>query len=132
MTSRFGKRKDPVNKKRGFHTGLDFRGKRGEKIYATADGIVKKAFNNGGYGKYILISHGNGYTTSFAHMQTFLVKKGDRVKRGQLIGLVGNSGRSTGPHLHYEINLNKKPVDPGKFMKFAKLLESDSPSPEKK
>lgn len=132
VTSRFGKRKDPVNKKKGFHTGLDFRGKRGEKIYATADGTVKKAFKNGGYGKYILISHGNGYTTSFAHMQTLLVKKGDRVKRGQLIGLVGNSGRSTGPHLHYEINLNKKPVDPDKFMKFAKLLESDSISPEKK
>lgn len=132
VTSRFGKRKDPVNKKRGFHTGLDFRGKRGDKIYATADGVVKKAFNNGGYGKYILISHGNGYTTSFAHLQTFLVKKGDRVKRGQLIGLVGNSGRSTGPHLHYEINLNKKPIDPDKFMKFAKLLESDSILPEKK
>jgi len=132
ITSRFGKRQDPVNKKTGFHTGIDFRGKRGENIYATADGIVKKAFNNGGYGKYLLISHGNGYTTSFAHLQTFLVEKGGRVNRGQLIGLVGNTGRSTGTHLHYEINLDKKPINPQKFMKFANLLESNSISPEKK
>lgn len=132
ITSRFGKRKDPVNKKNGFHSGIDFRGKRGEKIYATADGIVQKAFENGGYGKYLRIGHGNGYTTSFAHLQTFLVKKGDRIKRGQLIGLVGNTGRSTGPHLHYEINLDKKPINPQKFMKFANLLESNSISPEKK
>ena len=132
ITSPFGKRKDPVNKKNGFHTGIDFRGKRGEKIYATADGIVKKVFTNGGYGKYILVSHNNGYTTSFAHLQTFLVKKGEKIKRGQLIGLVGNTGRSTGPHLHYEINLNKKPVNPSKFMQFASLLKSNSTLPEKK
>lgn len=131
ITSRFGKRKDPVNKKNGFHTGVDFRGKRGEKIYATADGIVQKAFVNGGYGKYLSIGHGNGYTTSFAHLQTFLVKKGARVERGQLIGLVGNTGRSTGPHLHYEIQLDKKPINPQKFMKFANLLESNPISPEK-
>ncbi len=131
ITSRFGKRKDPVNKKSGFHTGVDFRGKRGEKIYATADGIVQKAFENGGYGKYLRIGHGNGYTTNFAHLQTFLVKKGDRVKRGQLIGLVGNTGRSTGPHLHYEIKLDKKPINPHKFMRFANLLGSNSISPEK-
>jgi len=132
ITSRFGKRTDPVNKKKGFHTGIDFRGKRGGKIYATADGIVKKAFVNGGYGKYLLISHGNGYTTCFAHLQTFLVKKGEQVKRGQIIGLVGNTGRSTGPHLHYEINLDKKPINPQKFMEFAKLLAPNSISPEKK
>jgi len=122
ITSYFGKRSDPVNKKQGFHTGLDFRGKRGEKIYATADGIVKKVFTNGGYGKYVLISHGNGYTTCFAHLQTYLVKKGDRVKRGQPVGLIGNTGRSTGPHLHYEINLNKKPINPYTFMNFTNLL----------
>jgi murein DD-endopeptidase MepM/ murein hydrolase activator NlpD len=132
ITSRFGKRKDPVNKKKGFHTGVDFRGKRGEKIYATADGIVQKAFVNGGYGKYLSIGHGNGYTTNFAHLQTFLVKKGARVERGRLIGLVGNTGRSTGPHLHYEIKLDKKPINPQKFMKFANLLESNPISPEKK
>lgn len=132
ITSRFGKRKDPVNNKKGFHTGIDFRGKVGDKIYATADGVVKKAFRNGGYGNYVLLSHGNGYTTSFAHMQTFLVKKGARVKRGQLIGFVGNTGRSTGSHLHYEICLDKKPINPYKFMKVAKLLGSNSTSLEKK
>ena len=126
ITSRFGKRKDPLNNKKGFHTGIDFRGKVGDKIFATADGIVKKAFRNGGYGNYVLLNHGNGYTTSFAHMHTFLVKKGDRVKRGQLIGLVGNTGRSTGSHLHYELCLDKKPINPYKFMKIAKLLDSDS------
>lgn len=125
ITSRFGKRKDPVNGKTAFHTGIDFRAKKGDKIYATADGVVKKAFRNGGYGNYVLIDHGNGYTTSFSHMQTYLVKKGERVKRGALIGLVGNTGRSTGPHLHYEITLDKKPLNPYNFMKVASLNSSE-------
>ncbi len=131
-TSRFGKRKDPFNKRKALHTGIDFRGKRGDKVYATADGTVIKAFNNGGYGKYISINHGNGYITNFAHLEAYLVKKGEQVKRGQLIGLVGNTGRSTGPHLHYEVYLNKKPINPYKFLKVASLLESNSASPEKK
>lgn len=122
ITSRFGKRQDPLNHKSAFHTGIDFRGKKGDPIYATADGVVKKAFRNGGYGNYVLIDHGNGYTTSFSHMKKYMVKKGDRVERGQLIGLVGNSGRSTGPHLHYEIALNNKPINPYKFMKVATLV----------
>lgn len=117
ITSRFGKRKDPLNKKNAFHTGVDLRGKRGDKIYATADGVVLKAFRNGSFGNYVKISHKNGYTTSFAHMQAFLVRKGDKIKRGQLIGLVGNTGRSTGPHLHYEIALNGKRINPADFMK---------------
>lgn len=121
ITSRYGKRKDPMNKMSAFHTGIDFRGKRGEKIKATADGIVKKAFKNGGYGNYVMIDHGNGYTTSYSHMQKYLVHRGDRVKRGQVIGLVGNTGRSTGPHLHYEIALDGKTINPYKFMKIAKL-----------
>ncbi len=124
ITSRFGKRKDPVNGKTAFHTGIDFRAKKGDKIYATADGRVKKAFRNGGYGNYVLIDHGNGYATSFSHMQTYLVKKGERVKRGDLIGLVGNTGRSTGSHLHYEITLDKKPLNPYNFMKVANLNTS--------
>lgn len=124
ITSRFGKRKDPVNGKSAFHTGIDFRAKKGDKIYATADGVVKKAFRNGGYGNYVLIDHGNGYATSFSHMQTYLVKKGDRVKRGDLIGLVGNTGRSTGTHLHYEVTLDKKPLNPYNFMKVANLTTS--------
>ncbi|GAB6191270.1 peptidoglycan DD-metalloendopeptidase family protein [Desulfocastanea catecholica] len=132
ITSRFGKRKDPLNKKSAFHPGVDIRGKRGEKIYATADGVVIKSFRNGGYGNYVVIDHGNGYTTSYAHMQKYLVQKGNRVERGQLIGLVGNTGRSTGPHLHYEIALDDKPINPHNFMKVASLLKKTSSLPEKK
>lgn len=127
ITSRFGSRKDPLNGKSSFHEGIDFRGKRGDKIYATADGIVKKAFKNGSYGNYVVIDHLNGYTTSFAHMQKYVVKKGDRVKRGQLIGQVGNTGRSTGPHLHYELLYKGKPVNPQKYIQTAKLTESKAP-----
>ncbi len=123
VTSSFGKRKDPLNRKSAFHTGVDIRGRKGDKIHATADGVVKKACRNGGYGNYVLIDHGNGYTTSFSHMQKFLVRKGDKVARGQLIGHVGNSGRSTGPHLHYEISLDKKVINPYKFMKVARLIK---------
>ncbi len=132
ITSRFGKRRDPMNKKSAFHPGVDIRGKRGEKIYATADGVVIKSFRNSGYGNYVAIDHGNGYTTSYAHMQKYLVQKGHRVERGQPIGLVGNTGRSTGPHLHYEIALDDKPINPYNFMKVANLLEKSSSLPEKK
>lgn len=121
ITSRYGKRRDPLNKKSAFHTGIDFRGNRGEEIKSMADGVVKKAFKNGGYGNYVMIDHGNGYTTSFSHMQKYLVRRGDRVKRGQVIGLVGNTGRSTGPHLHYEVALDGKTINPYNFMKISKL-----------
>jgi murein DD-endopeptidase MepM/ murein hydrolase activator NlpD len=121
ITSKYGKRKDPLNQKTAFHTGIDFRGKKGEPILATADGVVKKAFRNGGYGNYVLIDHGNGYTTSFSHMKKYLVRKGDKIQRGQLIGLVGNSGRSTGSHLHYEIALDKKTINPYNFLEVASV-----------
>ncbi len=132
ISSRFGKRKDPLNNKSAFHTGIDFRGNKGEGIYATAGGVVKKAFRNGGYGNYVLIDHGNGYTSSFSHMQKYLVHKGDSVERGQLIGLVGNTGRSTGSHLHYEIALNNQPINPSKFLKAASLARVSISSPKKK
>ena len=121
ISSPYGKRKDPLNKKSAFHTGIDFKAKRGDKIRATADGVVIKAFKNGGHGNYVMIDHGNGYTTSFSHLQKFKVHRGDKIKRGQVIGLVGNTGRSTGPHLHYELALNGKTINPYKFMKLAKV-----------
>ncbi|MEN8198707.1 MAG: peptidoglycan DD-metalloendopeptidase family protein, partial [Thermodesulfobacteriota bacterium] len=121
VTSRFGQRTDPVNGKRGIHTGVDMRGRTGQQIVATADGVVKKAFYNGSYGRYVEIDHGNGYRTKFAHMKKLLVKRGAQIKRGQSVGTVGNSGRSTGPHLHYEVCLNGKPVNPGKYMRVDKL-----------
>ncbi len=121
ISSGFGKRTDPVNKKKAIHEGVDIKGKRGDRILATASGKVIKAMKNGGYGNYVEIDHGNGYITAYGHMQNYLVKKGERVEQGQVIGQVGSTGRSTGPHLHYEIQLNKKPINPGKFMKVADI-----------
>ncbi len=117
ITSRYGRRVDPLNDKKAFHSGIDFRGKYGDKIRATAHGKVVYAGRNGGFGKFIKIDHGNGYTTSFAHMKKVEVKKGQYVKQGQVIGRVGSSGRSTGPHLHYEISRNGKTINPYRFIK---------------
>ena len=124
ISSKFGTRNDPLNKKKSIHEGVDIRGSRGEEIRSTADGVVIKAFKNGGYGNYLEIDHGNGYRTVYAHLKKFLVKKGQSIKRGQTIGLVGSTGRSTGPHLHYEILLHKKPVNPDKFMQVADLAHT--------
>ncbi len=124
VTSRFGHRSDPKNGKNAFHSGVDLRGRSGDKVIATADGVVTKASWNGGYGKYIEIDHGNGYTTKFGHMSKLLVKRGEKVTRGQKIGTVGNTGRSTGSHLHYEICLYDKPVNPAKFMYTKKLTQA--------
>jgi len=121
VTSWYGSRKDPMNKKHGFHSGIDFRGKHGTEVMATADGKVIKAGRNGSYGLFVQIDHGNGYSTCFAHMKKFTVKKGERVSRGQTIGLIGSSGRSTGPHLHYELRHNNKTINPKKFLKVADL-----------
>ncbi len=121
VTSWYGKRKDPVNSKKAFHSGIDFRGKKGDPVIATAEGKVIFAGPNGGFGKFVKIDHGNGYVTSFGHLHNYHVKKGDYVTRGQVIGLVGNSGRSTGAHLHYEISYKGKSVNPSKFMKVANL-----------
>ncbi len=124
VSSRYGHRTDPVNGKKGYHSGIDFRGRSGDPILATADGVVTKSFWNGGYGRYIEINHGNGFVTKFAHMKKILVKKGEKITRGQKIGLVGNSGRSTGSHLHYEICFNGKPINPSKFMHTQKLNQA--------
>lgn len=121
ISSPFGDREDPVNGKEAFHSGVDMQAKRGEKVLATADGTVIQASNNGDYGHFVEISHGNGFTSHFAHLQEYKVKKGDKVKRGQVIGLAGSSGRTTGVHLHYELCLNGKLIDPVTFMQTADL-----------
>jgi len=131
ITSRYGTRIDPVNGKRGFHTGVDLRAQKGDKVYCTADGVVEKAFYNGGYGNYVKILHGNGYESVYAHLQNYTVKRGDHVQQGQLIGQAGNSGRSTGAHLHYEVVLNNKTVNPAKFLKIADISHTLSASSEK-
>lgn len=121
ISSWYGNRIDPINGKKAFHSGVDFRGRKGDPVFATADGKVVFAGKNGGFGNFIKINHGNGYKTSYGHLHNYHVKKGDRVTRGQIIGLVGNSGRSTGTHLHYEIHYKNKTVNPRKFMKVANL-----------
>lgn len=113
----FGLRKDPFSGKRSKHYGIDFAGPRGGKIYATGKGVVTKAsYTLHGYGRVIIIDHGYGIKTRYAHLDKILVKVGDKVNRGDNIGLLGNSGRSTGAHLHYEVRVNNKPQNPLYFI----------------
>jgi len=124
LTSSFGYRKDPFNGHRTSHHGIDLAGQYGLKIYATGDGtVIRSEVNNSGYGREVVISHGYGYSTRYAHLEKILVKEGEKVKRGQLIGLLGSSGRSTGPHLHYEVRLFGSPMNP-----FNYFFEDLSPS----
>ncbi len=112
LTSTFGYRTDPFTGQRRIHRGVDMAGPYGLEIHATGDGVVRISGYDSGYGKEVLIDHGFGYTSRYAHLQDILVKQGERVKRGQVIGTLGSSGRSTGPHLHYEISLNNMAVNP--------------------
>ncbi len=113
MTSPFGYRSDPFNKRRTVHHGIDLAGPYGLKIYATGDGVVVSAYyNKHGYGKEVIIDHGFGYRTRYAHLQLLLVKPGDIVKRGHVVGELGSTGRSTGPHLHYEVQYNRRAINP--------------------
>lgn len=116
MASGYGYRNDPFTKIRKFHAGMDFTAKTGTPIYATGDGIVERADNRAsGYGNHIVLKHGFGYKTLYAHLSKYNVKKGQRVKRGDIIGFVGSTGRSEAPHLHYEVHVNGKPVNPINF-----------------
>ncbi|BBE19219.1 peptidase, family M23 [Aquipluma nitroreducens] len=111
--SGWGYRIHPIYKIKQFHYGMDFTANIGTPIYATGDGVVKDVQSiGGGFGKFVIIDHGFGYETLYGHMSDFKVKKGDKVKRGSVIGLVGNSGTSTGPHVHYEVHKNGEPVNP--------------------
>lgn len=116
LASGFGMRMHPIHKINKFHAGMDFTAKPGTEIYATGDGVVDFAdHNTSGYGLHVVIDHGFDYQTLYAHMSKVLVKKGQKVKRGDVIGLVGNSGLSAGPHLHYEVHKGGQPVDPANF-----------------
>ncbi len=113
IASGFGYRVDPVYKTTKFHAGLDFAAPQGTPIYATANGTVETAANTGnGYGNHVVIHNGYGYATLFGHMYKIKVHAGEKVKRGEIIGWVGNTGKSTGPHCHYEVHRNGEPVDP--------------------
>jgi murein DD-endopeptidase MepM/ murein hydrolase activator NlpD len=122
LTSRFGWRNDPINGKSAYHQGVDIRGRKGSDVKATANGIVKIENYDRGNGRYVLVDHGNGFITKYAHLKKCLVKKGDTIERGQVIGLVGSTGRSTGPHVHYEIHYDDKIVNPTRFVRIAKYL----------
>ena len=115
IASGFGLRMHPIYKILKMHKGMDFTAPVGTEIYATGDGVVEKVGWTGGYGKTIMINHGYGYKTRYAHCSKFKCKRGQKVKRGDLIGFVGNTGQSTGPHLHYEVFKNKKQINPVNF-----------------
>lgn len=112
LASGFGMRFHPILKIWRPHNGLDFTAKTGTPIYATGDGVVTYAGRGSGFGLHVKIDHGYGYETVYAHMSKMAVKKGQKVKRGQVIGYVGSTGLSTGPHLHYEVHYKGKPVNP--------------------
>ena len=115
LSSRYGYRRDPVDHKYKFHDGNDFSAKTGTPVFSVGDGIVKKSRYWGSYGNYIEIDHGFGYRTIYGHLSNRKVKQGDKIIRGQKIGEVGNTGKSTAPHLHYEIKYRGKNVDPKNF-----------------
>ena len=118
FTSGFGVRSDPFNSGAAMHPGIDLAGPYGTPIYATADGTVLRAgWNSGGYGNLVELDHGRGITTRYGHMSAILVHDGDHVTRGQLIGRMGSTGRSTGNHLHYEVRIDGRAVNPIPFMK---------------
>lgn len=116
MASGFGYRRDPFTKARKFHWGMDFTAPRGTPVYASGDGVVKRADNRAaGYGKHIRIDHGFGYQSLYAHLYKYNVRRGQKVKRGDLIGFVGSTGRSEAPHLHYEVFKDGERINPINF-----------------
>jgi murein DD-endopeptidase MepM/ murein hydrolase activator NlpD len=122
MSSPFGMRMDPFLGGPAIHTGLDLRGDTGEPAHATASGTVTIAGWSGGYGNMVEINHHNGLSTRYGHLSKILVKVGQHVTIGQVVGLIGSTGRSTGPHLHYETRVNDVAVDPQKFLKAGQRL----------
>ncbi len=117
ITSGYGWRRHPFTKRRDFHTGIDIKGPTGRLIRAAKSGRVVYSGWMGGYGRVVVIDHGKGYTTLYAHCRSLLVSKGQRVSVGQPVGKVGSSGQATGPHLHFEVRVNNKPINPMQVLK---------------
>lgn len=122
ITSSFGVRKDPLLGTPAMHSGLDFRAPMSSDVRVTAAGKVVSAGWNGGYGRMVEVEHASGYTTRYAHMSKILVKEGEELKAGDVVGKVGSSGRSTGPHLHYEVRRNGDALNPARFLKAGKKV----------
>ncbi len=123
LTSGYGVRSDPFRGRAAMHAGIDLAGPLGTPIFATADGIVGRAeYNNGGYGNLVELNHGQGIQTRYGHLSRFAARAGQRVRRGELIGYMGSTGRSTGSHLHYEVRIDGRAVNPVPFMQQANAL----------
>jgi murein DD-endopeptidase MepM/ murein hydrolase activator NlpD len=126
FTSNFGIRSDPFVGSARMHSGVDIPGAVGTPIYATADGIIAHADRKGAYGKLVEVDHGKGISTRYGHLSQILVQAGSRVVRGQMIGLMGSTGRSTGSHLHYEVRIDNHAVNPVPFLTTADFLTAAS------
>lgn len=124
VSSRFGLRRDPFRKVPAFHSGVDLRATYGAAVIATAPGKIVKAGWDGAYGRSVEIAHDNGISTVYAHLRSIKVKRGQRVAKGDVVGLVGSTGRSTGPHLHYETRIGGRSVDPARFWKARNALQA--------
>ncbi len=125
VTSNFGYRKDPFHGGQKFHAGMDFGARTGTPVYATGDGYVRRSRWAGGYGNLVEIEHGFGYQSRFGHLSRSLVSEGQFVRRGQMVGLVGSTGRSTAPHLHYEVRINGRPSQPADHMQIVFTNQPD-------
>ncbi|MGO9210056.1 MAG: M23 family metallopeptidase [Terriglobales bacterium] len=119
VTGSFGERIDPFNGEGAFHTGVDISTAYGQSVIAPADGVVVFAAENGGYGQLLILEHGHGISTRYGHLAGFATAVGQSVRRGDVIGYVGRSGRSTGPHLHYEVRIQDVPVNPHKYLRIS-------------
>ena len=127
LRSSFGGRSDPFSGEGAFHTGIDLTAPTGTEVHATADGVVETAAWGGAYGKLVVIDHGNGLETYYAHLSEYRIIPGQEVRRGQVIALSGGTGRATGPHMHYEVRLRGTPINPYKYL--AKSSQSGPVSP---
>lgn len=116
LTAGFGQRMDPFSGEEAFHPGIDIADALGTDVMATGDGLVIEAEPDAGYGRSVLIDHGDGITTRYAHLSRIFVVVGEQVKQGEIIGAIGTSGRTTGPHLHYEVRIHGTPVNPARFL----------------
>lgn len=124
LTAGFGERMDPFSGEGAFHTGVDIAAQYGDAIRVTADGVVIEAGDRSGYGRLVIVDHGFGVTTYYGHLASFNVLVGEQVHRGDTIGNVGVSGRSTGPHVHYEVRINNAPVNPMRYLRQAVTVAS--------
>jgi murein DD-endopeptidase MepM/ murein hydrolase activator NlpD len=123
ITAGFGERMDPFSGEGAFHTGVDISSQYGDSVRVTGDGVVIEADERAGYGRLVVVDHGYGVTTWYAHLSTFSVLAGEQLRRGDTIGNVGVSGRSTGPHVHYEVRINGAPVNPMRYLRQASAAD---------